>query len=96
MQSRRKQRVGRVLSDKMDKTAVVGVETRRRHRLYPRQIRRTSRFKVHDERNEAQVGDVVRIEESRPISKEKHWRLVEIIQRAGQPIEIPVDVEEAS
>ena len=94
MASQRKQRVGRVLSNKMDKTAVVGVETRRWHRLYPRQIRRTSRFKVHDERNELQVGDLVRIEETRPLSKEKHWRLVRVLERAGQRVPLVVESEE--
>jgi small subunit ribosomal protein S17 len=66
----------------MDKTIVVSVERLSRHRLYKRVVRLTTRFKAHDERNEAHVGDTVRIEESRPLSATKRWRLVEIVQRA--------------
>ncbi|NLX61439.1 MAG: 30S ribosomal protein S17 [Tissierellia bacterium] len=78
----RKVRVGTVVSDKMDKTIVVAVETFVTHPIYKKQIRRTTKFKVHDENNECQVGDVVRIMETRPLSKEKRWRLVEIIEKA--------------
>ncbi len=78
----RKVRVGTVVSDKMDKTIVVAVETFVSHPLYKKQIRRTTKFKVHDENNECKVGDKVRIMETRPLSKEKRWRLVEIIERA--------------
>ena len=78
-QGRRKQKVGRVVSDKMEKTAVVAVESLRKHRLYKHTVRVTKRFKVHDERNEARLGDTVRIEETRPISKEKRWRLLEVL-----------------
>ncbi|HHV93927.1 MAG TPA: 30S ribosomal protein S17 [Firmicutes bacterium] len=78
----RKTRVGTVVSDKMDKTIVVQVERRIRHPLYGRIITRRKKFKVHDEDNAAAVGDRVRIMETRPLSKEKRWRLVEIIQRA--------------
>ena len=67
----------------MDKTIVVSVERLARHRLYKRVIRLTTKFKAHDERNEAHIGDTVRIEESRPLSATKRWRLVEIVQRAG-------------
>jgi len=81
--SGRKTKVGRVVSDKMDKTIVVSVERLSRHPLYKRVIRLTTRFKAHDERNEARVGDTVRIEESRPLSATKRWRLVEIVARAG-------------
>ena len=80
----RKAKVGRVVSDKMDKTIVVSVERLSRHPLYKRVIRLTTKFKAHDERNEAHVGDTVRIEESRPLSATKRWRLVEIVQRAGE------------
>jgi small subunit ribosomal protein S17 len=82
-QARRKTKVGRVVSDKMDKTIVVSVERLARHRLYKRVIRLTTKFKAHDERNEAHVGDTVLIEESRPLSATKRWRLVDIVQRAG-------------
>ena len=80
---KRKVKVGRVVSDKMDKTIVVSVERLSRHRLYKRVIRLTTKFKAHDERNEARIGDTVRIEESRPLSATKRWRLVEIVARAA-------------
>ena len=79
----RKTKVGRVVSDKMDKTIVVSVERLTRHRLYKRVIRLSTKFKAHDEANEAHVGDTVLIEESRPLSATKRWRLVEVVQRAG-------------
>jgi small subunit ribosomal protein S17 len=78
----RLEKVGKVVSDKMDKTVVVEVDYLRKHRLYKKAIRRTSRFKVHDEKNECRVGDVVRIVECRPLSKEKHFMLAEIIKRS--------------
>lgn len=78
----RKVRVGKVVSDKMDKTIVVAVEERVMHPLYGKTVRRTKKFKAHDENNEAKIGDIVRIMETRPISKEKRWRLVEIVERA--------------
>ncbi|MCL6454772.1 MAG: 30S ribosomal protein S17 [Alicyclobacillus sp.] len=78
----RKVRVGKVVSDKMDKTIVVAVEEHVKHRLYGKTIRRTVKFKAHDETNSAKVGDTVRIMETRPLSKEKRWRLVEIIEKA--------------
>ncbi|WP_008339774.1 30S ribosomal protein S17 [Alicyclobacillus acidocaldarius] len=78
----RKVRVGKVVSDKMDKTIVVAVEERVMHPLYGKTVRRTKKFKAHDENNEAKIGDVVRIMETRPLSKEKRWRLVEIVERA--------------
>ena len=83
MQGKRKTKVGRVVSDKMDKTIVVSVERLSRHKLYKRVIRLTTKFKAHDETNDAHVGDTVRIEESRPLSATKRWRLVEVVQRAG-------------
>ena len=81
---KRKTKVGRVVSDKMDKTIVVSVERLARHRLYKRVIRLTTKFKAHDEANEAHVGDTVLIEECRPLSATKRWRLVEIVARAGE------------
>jgi small subunit ribosomal protein S17 len=80
----RKGKVGRVVSDKMDKTIVVSVERLSRHPLYKRVIRLTTKFKAHDERNEARIGDTVRIVESRPLSATKRWRMVEIVARAGE------------
>jgi small subunit ribosomal protein S17 len=83
VQGKRKTKVGRVVSDKMDKTIVVSVERLARHRLYKRVIRLTTKFKAHDEDNEARIGDTVVIEESRPLSATKRWRLVSVTQRAG-------------
>ncbi len=83
VQGKRKTKVGRVVSDKMDKTIVVSVERLARHRLYKRVVRLTTRFKAHDETNDARVGDTVRIEESRPLSATKRWLLVEVVARAG-------------
>ncbi|TDA68604.1 MAG: 30S ribosomal protein S17 [Clostridia bacterium] len=80
--NRRKARVGTVLSNKMDKTVVVGVERLVRHPLYGKTLRQTTRFKAHDADNSCQVGDKVRIVETRPLSKEKRWRVVEIVERA--------------
>ena len=80
---KRKAKVGRVVSDKMDKTIVVSVERLARHRIYKRVIRLTTKFKAHDENNEARVGDTVRIEEARPLSATKRWRLTEIVAKAG-------------
>jgi small subunit ribosomal protein S17 len=77
----RVQKVGRVVSDKMQKTVVVAVDYPRRHRLYNKVMTRTSRFKAHDENNECKIGDIVRIEESRPLSKDKRWVVREIIER---------------
>jgi small subunit ribosomal protein S17 len=90
----RKEKVGRVVSDKMDKTIVVSVGRLSRHPVYKRVIRLTTKFKAHDEENEAHVGDVVRIQESRPLSATKRWRLVEIVQRAGEGAGEPVVGEE--
>ena len=90
----RKTKVGRVVSDKMDKTIVVSVERLSRHALYKRVIRLTTKFAAHDEANEAHVGDTVRIEESRPRSATKRWGLVEMVQRAGHGAAEPVPGEE--
>ena len=78
----RKTRVGIVVSDKMDKTVVVKVEDRGQHPLYKKIIKRTVRFKAHDENNECGIGDRVEIMETRPLSKDKHWRVSEIIEKA--------------
>ncbi|NLB29698.1 MAG: 30S ribosomal protein S17 [Clostridiales bacterium] len=78
----RKTRTGKVISDKMDKTIVVAVENRVAHPLYKKIIRRTYKLKAHDEENSCGIGDRVRVMETRPISKDKHWRLVEIIEKA--------------
>jgi small subunit ribosomal protein S17 len=78
----RKVRVGKVVSDKMDKTIVVAVETYKKHPLYGKRVKYTKKFKAHDEQNQAKVGDIVKIMETRPLSKEKRWRLVEIVEEA--------------
>ncbi|MHB1610862.1 MAG: 30S ribosomal protein S17 [Sulfobacillus sp.] len=83
-QSKRKVREGTVVSDKMNKTVVVAVESLVPHPVYGRTIRRTKRFKAHDEQNLCHTGDRVRIEETRPLSKEKRWRVVQILSRADQ------------
>ena len=80
--SSRKVRVGKVVSDKMDKTVVVIVEDRVAHKTYKKIIGRTYRLKAHDENNECGVGDIVRVMETRPLSKDKRWRVVEIIEKA--------------
>ena len=80
--SSRKTRVGKVLSNKMDKTIVVAVEDRVPHPLYKKIIKRTYKLKAHDENNECNIGDRVRVMETRPLSKEKRWRLTDIIEKA--------------
>lgn len=77
----RKTKIGIVSSDKMDKTITVGVEESIRHSLYGKSVKRTKKFKAHDENNECQIGDKVKIMETRPLSKDKRWRLVEIIEK---------------
>ena len=79
-----KTKTGRVVSDRMQKTVVVEVETSKRHPVYGRTLRQRTRFKAHDEKQDAHTGDWVRIEETRPLSHEKHWRVVEILRRAEQ------------
>ena len=92
MERKHKVRVGRVVSNKMDKTVVVVVETPKRHRLYKKTIKKVGKFKAHDENNECRLGDVVRIVETRPLSTQKRWRVAEIITKGGvvevQPKEI--------
>ena len=80
--AKRRVKQGRVASNKMDKTIVVVAETRVPHSVYGKIVRKSTRFKAHDERNEANIGDLVRIAECRPLSREKRWRLVEIVERA--------------
>jgi small subunit ribosomal protein S17 len=99
VQTTRKTKTGRVVSDKMDKTIVVSVERLARHPLYKRVIRLTTKFKAHDETNDAHVGDTVLIEESRPLSATKRWRLVRVVQRAGEhgsPADIVAEEAETS
>jgi len=78
----RKTRIGLVVSDKMEKTVVVSIERRVQHPVYGKMVRRTKRLKAHDETNDAKTGDTVRIMETRPMSKDKRWRVVEIVERA--------------
>ncbi|MFA0731792.1 MAG: hypothetical protein LKKZDAJK_001612 [Candidatus Fervidibacter sp.] len=89
---KRKVFIGRVVSDKMDKTVVVAVDRLVRHPLYKKVVRRTTKFYAHDEQNECRVGDIVEIMETRPLSKLKRWRVVRIVQRAKVPL--PVAREE--
>jgi len=87
MDKKRKTKIGRVVSTKMDKTAVVAVETLKRHPLYKKTIRRVVKYKAHDENNECGLGDKVRIIETRPLSKQKRWRVAEIITK-GEVVEV--------
>ena len=80
----RKLQVGKVVSNKMDKTVVVAIETLVRHPLYGKIMKRTKKFKAHDEENQCRVGDKVRVMETRPLSKEKRWRVIEILEREQQ------------
>jgi small subunit ribosomal protein S17 len=80
--NRRRVKQGRVASDKMDKTIIVVTETRVPHPVYKKVVRQSTRFKAHDEQNEAKAGDLVRIQECRPMSRDKRWRLVEVLERA--------------
>lgn len=96
MEVKRKTRVGRVVSDKMDKTVVVTVETFRRHPLYKKTIRRAVKYKAHDAKNQCHEGDIVKIGETRPLSRDKRWRIMEIITKGKiaeiQPKEIILDL----
>ena len=96
MEKKRKTRLGRVVSNKMDKTAVVAVETLRRHPLYKKTIKRAVKYMAHDENNECQLGDKVKIVECRPLSRHKRWRVVEILTR-GEVAEVqPGEITEPS
>ena len=93
MRERKKELVGRVISDKMDKTVVVAVGSLARHRLYLRTMRRTRKYMAHDEQNGCRVGDLVRIQESKPISRHKTWRVVTVLEEAakrGKAVDMPV------
>jgi len=92
---RRQQRVGRVVSNKMNKTIVVVVETLKKHRIYKRTYKQTKRFQAHDEENICQIGDLVRIEECRPLSKMKRWRLIEIIKPSSGIVPVEEVLAEA-
>ena len=87
MEGKHKIRVGRVVSNRMDKTVVVEVETPKRHPLYKKTIKRRAKFKAHDEKNECGLGDTVRIVETRPLSRHKRWRVAEIITK-GEVVEV--------
>jgi small subunit ribosomal protein S17 len=89
----RKVRVGSVVKTRMDKTAVVELVWKQRHTLYRKQMRRVTRFYVHDPQSMCQIGDLVRIQETRPISKTKHWRLLEILSRRQVADVRPIDLE---
>lgn len=91
---RRQRKQGRVTSDKMQKTIVVAVEDLKRHRVYKRTYRYTTKFKAHDEFNEAHIGDIVVIEETRPLSRDKRWKLVKILNRAVQTVPVEQVVAE--
>ena len=97
MEAKRKTRIGHVVSTKMDKTAVVVVETSRRHPIYNKTVKKAVKYKAHDENNKCQLGDMVRIAETRPLSKAKRWRVAEIITKGEvaeiQPKEIISDFE---
>ena len=82
VRNRRKLRLGKVVSDRMDKTVVVSIERLVKHPTVGRYVRKRSKFKVHDEKNECRIGDVIRFMETRPLSKDKRWRFVEFVERA--------------
>ena len=93
MEKKRKTRFGRVVSNKMDKTVVVAVGTSKRHPLYKKTVKRTIRYKAHDENNKCELGDKVRIAETRPLSRQKRWRVAEIMSR-GEVVEVqPKEIE---
>ena len=92
--ARRKVRTGSVVRVKQDKTAIVEMVWKQRHRLYHKQVRRVARFYVHDPENQCRLGDLVRIEETRPISKTKHWRVLEILERRQVAEVRPIELEE--
>ena len=93
MRERKKELVGRVISDKMEKTVVVAVGSLARHRLYLRTMRRTKKYMAHDEQNGCRIGDLVRIQESKPISRHKSWRVITVLEEAakrGKAVDMPV------
>ena len=92
MEKKHKIRVGRVVSDKMDKTVVVAIETSKRHPLYKKTMKRTVKYKAHDENNQCQLGDTVQIIETRPLSSQKRWRVTEIITRKEMVKVLPAEI----
>lgn len=92
MEGKRKTRFGRVVSNRMDKTVVVAVETPKRHPLYKKTIKRAVKYKAHDEKNECQLGDMVRIVETRPLSRQKRWRVAEIITKGEVAEVLPKEI----
>ena len=92
MNTRRQEKVGIVTSNKMQKTVVVTVDRQFKHPFYKRVIRRSKRFLAHDEKNQCQVGDTVRIEETRPLSARKRWRVIEVVAKAAQVAPVPEGV----
>ena len=96
MEKIHKIRTGTVVSDKMDKTVVVLVESLRRHRLYKKVVKHASRFKVHDPENACKIGDVVKIVETRPLSRDKRWRVLEIVRRKEVAEIQPAEIDEIS
>jgi len=92
MATQEKAQVGTVVSTKMDKTVIVRVDRQKRHRLYRKTLRTTQRYKAHDEKNECTLGDIVRISETRPLSREKRWRVVEIITKGDVAEVAPRDI----
>jgi small subunit ribosomal protein S17 len=87
MSNKRKVRIGTVVSDKMDKTVVVSVESVTHHRLYKKTLKKVVKYKVHNENNEGKAGDIVRIIETRPLSREKRWRVAEVVKK-GEVVEV--------
>ena len=94
-QDKQKVRVGRVVSGKMDQTVVVAIRWQRRHRIYKKNIRRVTKLYAHDKDNRCQLGDMVRIQETRPISRTKRWRVIEIVERLDLADVKPIDLEES-
>ena len=92
MERKRKTRIGRVVSDKMDKTVVVAIETAKHHALYKKTLKKLVKYKAHDAKNECKEGDIVRIMETRPLSKTKRWRVAEIITRKGVVEVLPGEI----
>jgi small subunit ribosomal protein S17 len=92
MEKKHKIRVGRVVSDKMDKTVVVAIETSKRHPLYKKTMKRTVKYKAHDENNQCQLGDTVQITETRPLSSQKRWRVTEIITSKEMVKVLPAEI----
>ncbi len=84
MRERKREKVGRVVSDRMDKTVMVAVQMLRQHRLYQRTMRQTKKYMAHDEANTCRIGDLVRLQEARPISRHKHWRVVQVLEEAAR------------